>query len=178
MRGGTPQCTCTFPLLGQGWLELAEPRAHIFTPCLVCFSSKSPESLLREDTFYLQFNNRHRVQPVQHRYYRRKTYLCYQLEQCSGQGPLKGCLQNKVPHGFSEPDGEAARDFPSPVHHAHFEGPSFHFPLFLFCTHWGSVFLAGPGSCEAVTLHRSRFCPSRCPHSMFEHPPSLAFLLH
>ncbi|KAH0518867.1 DNA dC-_dU-editing enzyme APOBEC3 [Microtus ochrogaster] len=55
----------------------------------------SPESLLTEDTFYIQFNNRHRVQPVQHRYYRRKTYLCYQLEQCSDQGPLKGCLQNK-----------------------------------------------------------------------------------
>nr|XP_048310714.1 DNA dC->dU-editing enzyme APOBEC3-like isoform X3 [Myodes glareolus] len=56
---------------------------------------RSPESLLRENTFYLQFNNGHRVQPVQHRYYQRKTYLCYQLERCSDQEPLKGCLQNK-----------------------------------------------------------------------------------
>lgn len=134
VRGGTPQCTCTFPLLGQSWLELAEPRVHIFTPCLVCFLSRSPESLLRKETFYLQFNNRHRVQPVQHRYYQRKTYLCYQLEQCSDQEPLKGCLQNKVPHGFSEPDGEAARDFPSPLHHAHFEGSWLSLPS-LFVLH-------------------------------------------
>lgn len=55
----------------------------------------SQMSLLGEEVFYLQFNNSHRVQPVQHRYYRRKPYLCYQLERSNGQEPLKGCLLNK-----------------------------------------------------------------------------------
>lgn len=52
-------------------------------------------NLLREDVFYLQFNNSHRVKPVQHRYYRRKSYLCYQLERANGQEPLKGYLLYK-----------------------------------------------------------------------------------
>lgn len=54
-------------------------------------------NLLREDVFYLQFNNSHRVKPVQHRYYRRKSYLCYQLERANGQESLKGYLLYKVP---------------------------------------------------------------------------------
>nr|XP_045007387.1 DNA dC->dU-editing enzyme APOBEC-3-like isoform X1 [Jaculus jaculus] len=50
-------------------------------------------SLLKEETFLIQFNNKHRAQKP---YRRRKTYLCYKLEGPSGSGPLtKGCLQNK-----------------------------------------------------------------------------------
>lgn len=57
---------------------------------------RGPVSLLTEDIFYMQFSNRHRVQPVQQRrYYQRKTYLCYLLEPYNDQQPLKGCLQNK-----------------------------------------------------------------------------------
>ncbi|XP_031205450.1 DNA dC-_dU-editing enzyme APOBEC-3-like isoform X1 [Mastomys coucha] len=52
-------------------------------------------SLLREEVFYLQFNNSHWVQPVGNHYYRRKPYLCYQLEQPNGQKPLTGCLLSK-----------------------------------------------------------------------------------
>ncbi|XP_006979257.2 DNA dC-_dU-editing enzyme APOBEC-3-like isoform X1 [Peromyscus maniculatus bairdii] len=56
---------------------------------------RNPVNLLREDIFNLQFNNGARVEPVQHRFYKRTTYLCYQLEQNDDQEPLKGCLQNK-----------------------------------------------------------------------------------
>lgn len=73
---------------------------------------RNPVNLLREDIFNLQFNNGARVEPVQHRFYQRTTYLCYQLEQNDDQEPLKGCLQNKVPDGVSKPEGEAARDPP------------------------------------------------------------------
>ncbi|XP_028645845.1 DNA dC-_dU-editing enzyme APOBEC-3-like [Grammomys surdaster] len=57
-------------------------------------------SLLRGEVFSLQFNNSHWVQPIQHpsgqlHYYRRKSYLCYQLEQSNGQESLKGCLLSK-----------------------------------------------------------------------------------
>lgn len=52
-------------------------------------------SRIREDIFYLQFNNSRWVKPVQNRYYRRKSYLCYQLERSNGQEPLKGCLLYK-----------------------------------------------------------------------------------
>lgn len=63
----------------------------------------------------MQFNNSHWVQPVGNHYYRRKPYLCYQLEQPNGQKPLTGCLLSKVPDGFSELEQEAARDFPLPL---------------------------------------------------------------
>ncbi|KAL1782230.1 DNA dC [Sigmodon hispidus] len=45
--------------------------------------------------FYMQFNNGHRVEPIQHHYCQRITYLCYQLEPYGDQKHLKGCLQNK-----------------------------------------------------------------------------------
>ncbi|XP_020029499.1 DNA dC-_dU-editing enzyme APOBEC-3 isoform X2 [Castor canadensis] len=57
-----------------------------------------PMSLLKEDIFLYQFNNQ---QQVQKPYFRRRTYLCYQLEQPNGsrpQWPAKGCLQNKKGH--------------------------------------------------------------------------------
>ncbi|XP_073940611.1 DNA dC-_dU-editing enzyme APOBEC-3H isoform X3 [Castor canadensis] len=59
---------------------------------------RSPMSLLKEDIFLYQFNNQ---QQVQKPYFRRRTYLCYQLEQPNGsrpQWPAKGCLQNKKGH--------------------------------------------------------------------------------
>ncbi|XP_034371914.1 DNA dC-_dU-editing enzyme APOBEC3-like isoform X2 [Arvicanthis niloticus] len=57
-------------------------------------------SLLRDEVFSLQFNNSHWVQPIQHQpgqlhYYRRKSYLCYQLEWSNGQESLKGYLLSK-----------------------------------------------------------------------------------
>ncbi|KAL1767349.1 DNA dC [Sigmodon hispidus] len=54
-----------------------------------------PVNLLEEEVFYVQFNNGHRVEPIQHHYCRRITYLCYKLEPYGDQNHLKGCLQNK-----------------------------------------------------------------------------------
>ncbi|XP_051015959.1 DNA dC-_dU-editing enzyme APOBEC-3-like [Acomys russatus] len=51
--------------------------------------------LLTEEVFYVQFGNSQKVKPVQHRYCRRKTYLCYWLEGPSGPRVLSGYLQNK-----------------------------------------------------------------------------------
>ncbi|XP_008582966.1 PREDICTED: DNA dC-_dU-editing enzyme APOBEC-3H [Galeopterus variegatus] len=47
---------------------------------------------LKEDVFSKQFNNQHRVKKP---YYRRKTYLCYQLKLLNGPTLDKGCFQNK-----------------------------------------------------------------------------------
>ncbi|XP_021508108.1 DNA dC-_dU-editing enzyme APOBEC-3-like isoform X1 [Meriones unguiculatus] len=56
----------------------------------------SPGSLLQEEVFRVQFNNSQRAVPIQPGHYcRRKTYLCYQLEQPGAQEPLRGCLKNK-----------------------------------------------------------------------------------
>ncbi|XP_038200077.1 DNA dC-_dU-editing enzyme APOBEC-3-like [Arvicola amphibius] len=106
-QAGAQMAAMDFPEFEKCWDKFVDNDGKSFRPwkklkihfwfyeSKLCDILRSPESLLREDTFYLQFNNRHRVQPVQHRYYRRKTYLCYQLEQCSDQKPFKGCLQNK-----------------------------------------------------------------------------------
>ncbi|XP_062971692.1 DNA dC-_dU-editing enzyme APOBEC-3B-like [Cynocephalus volans] len=47
---------------------------------------------LKEDVFSKQFNNQHRVKKP---YFRRKTYLCYQLKLLSGPTLDKGCFQNE-----------------------------------------------------------------------------------
>ncbi|XP_042553844.1 DNA dC-_dU-editing enzyme APOBEC-3-like [Dipodomys spectabilis] len=60
----------------------------------------STVSLLKEETFLFQFNNRHRVPRHcgQHRP-RRRTYLCYLLARPGDTtAPTKGCLQNKKGH--------------------------------------------------------------------------------
>ncbi|KAM4882365.1 DNA dC-_dU-editing enzyme APOBEC-3-like isoform 2-T2 [Thomomys bottae] len=57
-------------------------------------------SLLKEETFLFQFNNRHRVpRHCGPRRPRRKTYLCYLLARPGdATAPTKGCLQNKKGH--------------------------------------------------------------------------------
>lgn len=55
-------------------------------------------NLLRETLFKQQFGNQPRVPPP---YYRRKTYLCYQLKQLDDLTLDKGCFRNKVPIGSS-----------------------------------------------------------------------------
>nr|XP_048310715.1 DNA dC->dU-editing enzyme APOBEC3-like isoform X4 [Myodes glareolus] len=106
-QAGAQMAAMDFPEFEKCWDKFVDNQGKSFRPwkklkinfwsheSTLCDILRSPESLLRENTFYLQFNNGHRVQPVQHRYYQRKTYLCYQLERCSDQEPLKGCLQNK-----------------------------------------------------------------------------------
>lgn len=86
------------PTLAQSWLKSRlSPEVTFSHLCLsFCFFYNSRMNLLREDVFYLQFNNSHRFKPVQNRYYRRKSYLCYQLERANGQEPLKGYLLYKV----------------------------------------------------------------------------------
>lgn len=147
-----PASLCPHP----AWLSPEVTFSHL---CLsFCFLYNS---LLREEEFYLQFNNSHRVQPGQHPYYRRKSYLCYQLEWSNGQEPLKGYLLSKVPDGFS--------DFPLPLQHivTTMKVPAFSSSLL---THWGSVFLACPESFKLVSLHSTWFLP-RVVRSMFGHHP-------
>ncbi|CAH6791190.1 Apobec3 [Phodopus roborovskii] len=106
-QAGAHMAAMDFPEFKKCWDKFVDNDGKSFRPwkrLKINFRSqdsrlrkilRSPVSLLREDIFYLQYNNRHRVEPVQHRYYQRKTYLCYQLEQHNDQQPLKGCLQNK-----------------------------------------------------------------------------------
>ncbi|XP_052016641.1 DNA dC-_dU-editing enzyme APOBEC-3H isoform X2 [Apodemus sylvaticus] len=99
VQEGARMAAMDLPEFKKCWDKFAYNDGQPFTPWERLYKnfrfqdSKLQEILsqmgwLGEEVFYLQFNNSHRVQPVQ-------PYLCYQLEPSNGQEPHKGCLLNK-----------------------------------------------------------------------------------
>ena len=83
----------------RSWVqEVTEPgintrrhSLHLLVSFLLPRPTMNP---LQEVIFCRQFGNQHRVPKP---YYRRKTYLCYQLKLPEGTLIHKDCLRNKVP---------------------------------------------------------------------------------
>ena len=89
----------------RNWVQnVTQPRVtpekerslHLgFSPSLL---HRNTMNLLREILFKQQFGNQPRVPAP---YYRRKTYLCYQLKQLNDLTLDRGCFRNKVPNRSS-----------------------------------------------------------------------------
>uniref|UniRef100_A0A8C0A3L4 single-stranded DNA cytosine deaminase n=1 Tax=Bos mutus grunniens TaxID=30521 RepID=A0A8C0A3L4_BOSMU len=73
----------------EGWAGSGHPGqgACVWTP-----GTRNTMNLLREILFKQQFGNQPRVPAP---YYRRKTYLCYQLKQLNDLTLDRGCFRNK-----------------------------------------------------------------------------------
>nr|XP_031527701.1 DNA dC->dU-editing enzyme APOBEC-3G [Vicugna pacos] len=72
------------------WEKLCENSKFLVTKLEEIL--RNTMSLLKEDIFNKQFSNQPRVTAP---YYRRKTYLCYQLKGPDGSILAQGCLRNK-----------------------------------------------------------------------------------